>query len=357
IELYQGVYTPLTRCYASRCPGDQTCYSHSCPRKFVSDTKRDTFQPATVTPNISNAPIPSSPSLPAASTLTPPPLPPPLTIKTNTTSTRQQQHSLWIHSVPRTIVCTTSLAERHRQEALYELIQTEIDFVGHLRYIKKCWIEPLSLQPQNESIVKHVFWNWLDILHVSTRLMEALVTRQQEDHRIRHVGGVLLAHVGQFEPFIIYGSHQMVGKFYLELEKKRNPRFAQFVKETEQRPESERLELNGYLTKVTTRLGRYPILLNTILKWTPAGHPDHELLGRVLEILEGLLLRLDGQVGQATHQFELEQISDRLLFNKFSAQQSLVKTRIIEGGGFSFFPSLEAHVINHLLYILHITYI
>ncbi|KAI8336591.1 Dbl homology domain-containing protein [Chlamydoabsidia padenii] len=288
LESYQSVFIPLSKCYAPRCTRNQTCYSISCPNKIATPT---------TTTNIS---IPS---------------------KIQPIGQQQQQHALWIHSVPRTIVSTTLPAERYRQEAIYELIQTEVDFVGHLRYIKKFWIEPLELK--DTTIVRQVFWNWLDVLRVNTGLMDTLVTRQQQDHRITHVGPMLLAHVGQFEPFIVYGSHQLVGKFYLELQKKRSSWFAQFVKETEQRPESERLELNGYLTKVTTRLARYPILLNNILHWTPANHPDHESLGRVLEILGQFLQRLDHQVGLVSHQFELEQFSERLVFNKFTHQQSL----------------------------------
>jgi hypothetical protein len=86
------------------------------------------------------------------------------------------------------------------------------------------------LKAKHGSIAQQIFWNWQDVMQVSTCLMEALVTRQQEDHRITHVADVLLAHVGQFEPFVIYGSHQLLAKVYLELEKKRNPWFAQFVK-------------------------------------------------------------------------------------------------------------------------------
>jgi hypothetical protein len=39
----------------------------------------------------------------------------------------------------------------------------------------------------------------------------------------------MLQHVGNFEPFVRYGANQVIGKFYFELEKKRNPRFAKFV--------------------------------------------------------------------------------------------------------------------------------
>ncbi|SAL96742.1 hypothetical protein [Absidia glauca] len=174
-ELYQGVFVPLSKCYAPRCTRDQTCYSVSCPNKFVSPAK---------------VPLPSSSKAKATAT--------------------HHQPALWIHSVPRTVVSGTPPSERYRQEAIYELIQTEIDFVGHLRYIKKFWIDPLDAK--HGSIAQQIFWNWQDVMQVSTCLMEALVTRQQEDHRITHVGDVLLAHVGQFEPFVIYGSHQLLAK-------------------------------------------------------------------------------------------------------------------------------------------------
>lgn len=95
-----------------------------------------------------------------------------------------------------------------------------------------------------------------DIEKVNHVLSQSLTALQKEQHVVHSIGGLLLTHVSRFDPFVAYGAHQTIGKFKYELEKKRNPVFAQFVQNTERLPESRRLELNGYLTKPITRLGK-----------------------------------------------------------------------------------------------------
>lgn len=124
----------------------------------------------------------------------------------------------------------------------------------------------------------------------------------------------MLEHVCNFEPFVRYGAHQVIGKFHFELEKKRNPLFAQFVQETERKPESRRLELNGYLTKPTTRLGRYNLLLREILKRTPDDNPDKEIIPQIMEIITRYLTQVNIEAGKCENSFNLEEIRKRLHF-------------------------------------------
>lgn len=96
------------------------------------------------------------------------------------------------------------------------------------------WIEPLissDIIPDDrrEFFVQEVFWNIRDIYNVNVELCDALLERQSESHVVERISDILLQHVGNFEPFVVYGSHQMVAKHMFELEKTRNPKFAEFV--------------------------------------------------------------------------------------------------------------------------------
>lgn len=84
------------------------------------------------------------------------------------------------------------------------------------------------------------------------------------------------------------------------------------LQETERKPESRKLELNGYLTKPTTRLGRYNLLLREILKHTPADNVDCEVIPRVMDIIKDFLARVNTETGKAENRFNLQLISDRL---------------------------------------------
>lgn len=75
-----------------------------------------------------------------------------------------------------------------------------------------------------------MFWNLADIERISAALTKDLTLRQDKHTVIPCIGDIMLSHVEGFEPFVIYGAHQIIGKHKYELEKKRNPKFSQFAK-------------------------------------------------------------------------------------------------------------------------------
>lgn len=69
----------------------------------------------------------------------------------------------------------------------------------------------------------------VDIEKVNSQLSRALIKRQKEQYLVPYIGDVMLEYVCEFDPFVAYGAHQVIGRFNFELEKKRNPEFAKFV--------------------------------------------------------------------------------------------------------------------------------
>lgn len=65
---------------------------------------------------------------------------------------------------------------------------------------------------------------------ISSSLASALAERREQQEVVDTIGDILLAFVYQFTPYIAYGSHQIIGKHYFELEKRRNQKFANFVR-------------------------------------------------------------------------------------------------------------------------------
>ncbi|CAO3632525.1 unnamed protein product [Cunninghamella blakesleeana] len=288
-ELPNGVFTLLTDCYSPTCKRDQGCYSIHCPRKGKSITRSQ-----------------SQSSL----------------------QEKEEERKLWIHSVPKSIVDATPREEMKRQECIYELIHTEADFVEDLKYVHNFWVKPLITQDiipdeRREHFVQEVFWNMADIEKVNGTLSQALTTLQKENHLVPSIGEVLMSHVAKFDPFVAYGAHQIIGKFKFELEKKRNPSFAQFVQTTERLPESRRLELNGYLTKPTTRLGRYNLLLREILKRTPEDNPDYLMIPKVMDIITSYLVQVNSETGKCENIFNLQQLEERMSFKTSTVQVDL----------------------------------
>ena len=293
-----GVFVLLSECYSPTCTRDQLCYSIACPRRLEQ---------------VSRLNLKMGPGLRKEDSA-----------NVNDDEVDQtDEQKLWINSVPKEVADAVTEREKKRQEVISEICYTERDFVKDLEYLRDFWILPLRSKAspiplaRREKVVKNIFSNIVDhpsIHTVSSRFATGLTTRQQKEPIVHNIGDIFLEFVPQFEPFIYYGSRQLEGKFEFENERSSNPFFGKFVDEIERRKESRKLELNGYLTKPTTRLARYPLLLENVLKYTEGDNPDKEDIPKVLSMIRDLLGRVNAESGKAENRFNLRRLHEQLRF-------------------------------------------
>ena len=292
-----GVFTLLTECYSPTCTKDRLCYSIACPRRLEQQARLN-LQPQ-----------------------------PGLRRQQSTSSLHADENDeqkLWINTVSQEVADSVNDREKKRQEVISELMYTERDFVKDLEYLRDFWMKPLrSANPANpspipeqrrEKFVRTVFSNCMEVHSVNFRLADALTRRQQENPVVRNVGDLFVAFVPRFEPFVKYGANQLWGKYEFETERASNMAFSRFVDETERLKESRKLELNGYLTKPTTRLARYPLLLENVLKHTSEDNPDIKDIPRAIAMIKDFLGRVNQESGKAENQFNLRQLQSQLIW-------------------------------------------
>ncbi|KAJ7210545.1 CNH-domain-containing protein [Mycena pura] len=292
IPLPTGVFTLLADCYSPTCSRDQLCYSIACPRRLEQQAR------------LNMKPQPGLRKEPSHESLR---------------DTEGDASTLWIHAVPAEIAASVSDTEKKRQEAINEAIYTERDFVRDMEYLRDMWVARLAAADiipveRREQFLIQVFWNAHDIITVNTKLRDALNKRQRAFAVVEKIGDIFLDAIPHFEPFVSYGAHQLYGKYEFEKEKSSNPAFAAFVETTERLPESRKLELNAYLTKPTTRLARYPLLLEAVLKHTPDDSPDKHVIPQVVAQIRALLSRVNEESGRAENRFNLAQLDSQLVF-------------------------------------------
>lgn len=200
-------------------------------------------------------------------------------------------------------------------------------------WINRLKIEDIISPDRRTDFLAQVFWNVHDIIAVNTRLRDALNKRQKSYAVVDRIGDILLEIVPDFGPFVSYGAHQLYGKYEFEKEKSSNPTFAAFVEvnftfylfvsllisncpiqATERLPESRKLELNAYLTKPTTRLARYPLLLEAVLKHTPPDSSDKTVLPQVISLIRDFLSKVNAESGKTENRFNLLQLDQHLMF-------------------------------------------
>ncbi|KAI1472401.1 CNH-domain-containing protein [Daldinia caldariorum] len=292
-----GVFVLLSECYSPTCTRDQLCYSIACPRR-LEQVSRLNLKPQVGLRKDQDATI-------------------------NDDADQTDEQKLWINTVPKEVAESVGDREKKRQEVISEICYTERDFVKDLEYLRDFWILPLRSKAspipaaKREQVVQNIFSNIIDhpsIHSVSSRFAKALTERQQKNPVVKNLGDIFLEIVPQFEPFILYGSKQLEAKFEFENERSSNPYFAKFVEEIERRKESRKLELNGYLTKPTTRLARYPLLLENVLKYTEDDNPDKEDIPKVLVMIRDLLSRVNAESGKAENRFNLRRLHEQLKF-------------------------------------------
>ncbi|QPH18552.1 hypothetical protein C2857_003623 [Epichloe festucae Fl1] len=293
-----GVFVLLSECYSPTCTRDQLCYSIACPRRLEQVSRLNLkINPGLRKDDATNV--------------------------NDDEVDQTDEQKLWINSVPKEVADAVDEREKKRQEVISEICYTERDFVKDLEYLRDFWILPLRTKAspipvqRRDKVVKNIFSNIVDhpsIHTVSSRFALSLTTRQQKDPIVHNVGDIFLEFAPQFEPFIWYGSRQLEGKFEFENERSVNSQFAKFVDEIERRKESRKLELNGYLTKPTTRLARYPLLLENVLKYTEDGNADKEDIPKVLTMIRDLLGRVNAESGKAENRFNLRRLHEQLRF-------------------------------------------
>ncbi|CDH54221.1 cnh-domain-containing protein [Lichtheimia corymbifera JMRC:FSU:9682] len=334
--LPNGVFTVLTDCYSPTCSREALCYSPSCPRRLEQAR--------------------SSRSRHARSS-------------SKSSLLAEKEDRLWIRTVPRSLIESMTKDEIRRQENIYELIYTEKDFVDDLMYLKNFWINPLLDEPiispyeeERREFVQQVFWNVMDVYKVNSALLQALLRRQAAGPTVFQVGDVMLKYVEKFEPFVRYGAHQVIGKYVFESEKSSNPEFTMFVQKTERLKHSRKLELNGYLTKPTTRLGRYNLLLREIVKHTPPDHPDHSNLEKAMTIIGDYLTKVNRETGKMESKHSLHLLNQRLI-NRHAAdmvdlglqdegRQLVMKGTLKKKGSGSEASDVHLFLLDHYLVII-----
>lgn len=72
--------------------------------------------------------------------------------------------------------------------------------------------------------------------------------------------------------------------------------------------------MNAFLTKPTTRLARYPLLLESVLKNTPEDSSDKTMIPKAVVMIRELLNKLNQETGKTENRFNLAQLENQLYF-------------------------------------------
>ncbi|KAI9018298.1 CNH domain-containing protein [Hyaloraphidium curvatum] len=282
-----GVFTLLTDCYSSTCSRDKLCYSISCPRRLEQQTRNSAMTKAAT--------------------------------RASEVDVDRKRQKLWSTSVAPEIVAMVSDEEKKRQEAIFEVIQKEKEYVDDLDLVHKLYIQPLRLsniieETRCERFIRDVFLNIGQLYQINLRLSRRLNMRRKENPVVAQIGDVFLGVVHEFYPYVEYGARQIYAKHFLAMEKLNNPEFEHFLEERERMAECRKLPLESFLARPTTHMGRYPLLLEAVLKRTDPSNPDRANIPQAIAVIKDVLGRINAEAGRADNLLKLNQLNQHLVF-------------------------------------------
>lgn len=192
----------------------------------------------------------------------------------------------WESTVAPDVAAACSSGEIQRQNAIMELIETEVQYRDKLQMVMDVYLKPLKVKKilqTNEIGV--VFANWLNLLKRSKDLCKSFKQRQEEQNGlISTLADILNTHAPKIQ--VLYSKYvegqSEAMKLLVDIEKS-NATFAAFQRDA--MPQSGNLPLVGHLLEPLQRLLRYKLLVTNILHNTPTSHDHFEVDRKIVEVI------------------------------------------------------------------------
>eukprot|EP01137_Pigoraptor_chileana_P018918 Opistho-2@79167 len=209
----------------------------------------------------------------------------------------EKMASNWVELATHELLEELSKKEKKRQEVIFELVKTEVNYISDMMAMQTVFYQPLrKFRILAGDQIAGIFVNVDEIVDLNLDLCKALVERQQESTFVEVIGDIFAE---KFEGFTIYGAfcgNQTRALEDLQLYRRKNAQFASFLKDCEANPRCKRKALNDLLAMPMQRLTRYPLLLETIMQATPKSHKDYPTLLRATQMVKDVVTGVNEQV-------------------------------------------------------------
>ncbi|KAI9638407.1 uncharacterized protein MKK02DRAFT_42797 [Dioszegia hungarica] len=232
----------------------------------------------------------------------------------------------WYELVDQSVVDSLPKDEQRRQGLWWELIKAEREYVRDLATMCQGFVEPLRnhhppiLQPESrlDAFIAEVFSTIQTIYEGHTRLLAQLAERQRNEWPLLTSStdlflGVLLELMPAYEAYM---KNYPFADSRVRREKGKNPAFKEFLSDRNTLELTQRRDVTVFLSRPVTRLPRTLLLLETLVKYTPADHPDTEELPTLIHVLAQAVKGSQPGIESAEAKIKLWNVAERLLFKK-----------------------------------------
>ncbi|XP_075764087.1 rho guanine nucleotide exchange factor 11 isoform X3 [Pelodiscus sinensis] len=272
----------------------------------------------------------------------------------------------WQHTVGREVTAHLTQREIERQEVINELFATEASHLRILRVLDGLFYQRMKREGLlSREELGLLFPNLPDLIDIHNSLSESMKRLREEGPIIKEIGDLMLSRFDgpareEIQQVVAdFCSYQSIALELIKTKQRKETRFQIFMQEAESNPKCRRLQLKDLIISEMQRLTKYPLLLESILKHTDGGTPEHEKLGRARDQCREILRYVNEAVKQAENRHRLETYQKRLdatslerASNPLAAEfknLDLTSRRMIHEGALSWRISKEKTVDLHVL--------
>ncbi|XP_051011360.1 pleckstrin homology domain-containing family G member 6 isoform X2 [Acomys russatus] len=210
----------------------------------------------------------------------------------------------------------------HQQEALWELLSTELTYLRKLKIMTDLLAAGL-LNLQRVGLLTEVsaemlFGNVPNLIRAHRSFWEEVLQPILEDTRTSgqpldpvSLQNGFLTFGQRFQPYVQYCLRVKQTMAYAREQQDANPLFHSFVQWCEKHKRSGRQTLGDLLIKPHQRITKYPLLLQAVLKRSPEPRAQ-EALNAMITAVESFLRHINGQVRQGEDQESLMAAAQRI---------------------------------------------
>ncbi|XP_026853876.2 rho guanine nucleotide exchange factor 10-like protein isoform X1 [Electrophorus electricus] len=217
-----------------------------------------------------------------------------------------------------------------RRHILGSIVQSEISYLDSLKRILQDYQKPLlDAEPRilSPKKIQPIFYRLKEILQCHAMFRIALASRVAEWDCTETIGDLFVASFSKSMVLDVYSDYVNNFTNAMALIKKAcmsKPAFLDFLKK-KQAASTDRITLYGLMVKPIQRFPQFILLLQDMLKNTPAEHRDRLPLQLALTELEMLAEKLNEQKRLAEQLSEIQQLarsnSDRALSKQLNSEQ------------------------------------
>lgn len=200
--------------------------------------------------------------------------------------------------------------ERKRQEAIFELINTEDTYVRDLQLIVEIFYKSIMDYLDDKSS-KLIFDNIEDLLLCNSTFLSSLEERQKQCRLyVDVIGDILEDHMANMAIYESYCVNQAPASRVLQRLRETNKPLGAHLEQLRNDPQVRGLDLSSYLLEPMQRITRYPLLLRQIMHYTEG--PDAPAIQRTIDTSTAILDTINESIREREGEERLAAVSKDL---------------------------------------------